>query len=264
MAPVDLEVPAIALTPTKRSMPQDFFQPSSVRQRVSPRTRTLEEQETVPGLTLLADFISHAEQKTLLHFLDSPACTWRTDLSRRTMHFGGTYCLYRRDTGGSGDGSGSGSGSGSATSPEILQAPPIPAAFDWLLARLVACGVVRAEAPPTYCIVNEYREDQGISAHTENFSFDEPVVGLSLLAACPMRFRELERPYDGSVRSGKAGRAPRTGRVVDVRLPARSLLVMRGEARWRWQHEILRSGKGRGVGWRRVSLTFRVKMPARG
>ena len=74
-----------------------------------------------------------------------------------------------------------------------------------------------------------------------------------------MRFHELVTPDGGSVRSGKAQKAQRTGRWVDVWLPKRSLLVMNDEARWKWQHEIVRSGKGRGKGWERVSLTFRVK-----
>jgi alkylated DNA repair dioxygenase AlkB len=75
-----------------------------------------------------------------------------------------------------------------------------------------------------------------------------------------MRFHELSAPHDGSVRSFKAVRAPRTGRRVDVWLPVGSLLVLRGDARYRWQHEIVGRKKGReGVEWRRVSLTFRVE-----
>lgn len=74
-----------------------------------------------------------------------------------------------------------------------------------------------------------------------------------------MRFHELVVPDGGSVRSGKAQRARRTGRRVDVMLPGRSLVVMRDAARWKWQHEIVRTSKGRGPGWERVSLTFRVK-----
>ena len=84
-------------------------------------------------------------------------------------------------------------------------------------------------------------------------------MGLSLLSACPIRFHELSEPYDGSVRSGKAGKARKTGNVVDVEMPGRSLLVMNGQSRWRWQHEIMRNGKGRRPGWKRVSLTFRHK-----
>ena len=113
---------------------------------------------------------------------------------------------------------------------------------------------------PQYCIVNEYTANLGISAHTENFQFGEPVVGLSLLSACPIRFHELTKPFDGSVRSGEAGKAEKTGIKVDVDMPGRSLLVMKGESRWKWQHEIVRSAKDRGVGWKRISLTFRYKL----
>ena len=62
-----------------------------------------------------------------------------------------------------------------------------------------------ADKRPQYCIVNEYTGNLGISAHTENFSFGEPVVGLSLMNNCPIRFRELAKADGGSVRSGKAG-----------------------------------------------------------
>lgn len=34
---------------------------------------------------------------------------------------------------------------------------------------------------------------------------------------------------------------------------------MEGDARWRWQHEIVRRKGRKGEGWRRVSLTFRVE-----
>ena len=44
-----------------------------------------------------------------------------------------------------------------------------------------------------------------------------------------------------------------------MQLPGRSLVVMTDEARWKWQHEIVRTERGRGKGWERVSLTFRVK-----
>ena len=55
---------------------------------------------------------------------------------------------------------------------------------------------------------------------------------------------------------GKRGKAEKTGKIVDVLLKGRSLVVMKGDGRWKWQHEIVRSVKGRGPGWKRVSLTF--------
>ena len=244
----------------KRKAINEFFKPVSKRpsagQSLSVSESMLDEESKqtftlkstpVPGLTILLDFVKPTEERGLLRFLgDSSKCTWRTDLSRRTMHFGGTYCLMvpKSDTPASGN-------------PEILQAPPIPEELQWLIQRMVDESIFPSNQRPQYCIVNEYTDNLGISAHTENFQFGEPVVGLSLLSACPIRFHELTKPFDGSVRSGKAGKAEKTGRKVDVDMPGRSLLVMSGESRWKWQHEIVRSAKGRGVGWKRVSLTFR-------
>lgn len=247
----------------KRKVIDDFFKPISKRpspnqillysqhrhEEKSKQAFTVE-QTPVPGLALLLNFIEPAEERNILSFLnDSSKCTWRTDLSRRTMHFGGTYCLMP-----------SKSDVPIKAKPEILQAPPIPGEFHWLIQRMVDAHVFPDHQRPQYCIVNEYTGNLGISAHTENFQFGEPVVGLSLLSACPIRFRELTEPFDGSVRSGKAGKANKTGRKADVDMPGRSLLVMRGESRWKWQHEIVRSSKARGPGWKRVSLTFRYKL----
>ena len=240
----------------KRKAINDYFTPSAKLVRSNEKSReTLQQQLaknpepviSVPGLSLHKSFVTIAEEQQILDFLND--ASWRTDLSRRTIHFGGTYCLMP---------------SKSATveenqRAEILQALPMPAELSWLIERMVDMGIYQGDRAPQYCIVNEYTGNLGISAHTENFQFGEPVVGLSLLSSCPIRFHELARPFDGSVRSGKAAKAERTGKVVDVQLPGRSLLVMGGESRWRWQHEIVRSSRGRGLGWKRVSLTFRVK-----
>ena len=204
---------------------------------------------SVPDLTLHKAFVSPTEEQEVLAYLnDASQCTWRSDLSRRTMHFGGTYCLMPTK-----------SDLNSDATPKILQAPAMPRAFDWLIQRMVDAQVFSTDHRPQYCIVNEYTGNLGISAHTENFQFGEPVVGLSLLSPCSIRFHELIKPYDGSVRSGKAGKAEKTGQREVVMLPGRSLLIMRGASRWKWQHEIVRSAKGRGLGWKRVSLTFRYK-----
>lgn len=245
----------------KRKDISDFFLPlpkRAVSSTEAPQLPTksgknVASQLTVPGLEILENFVTVEEQTKILDFLqDSDKCTWRTDLSRRTMHFGGTYCLMPPHT------------SPKVLkvptpAPEILQAPPMPPELDWLLDRFAARKVFPLMQRPQYCIVNEYTGTTGISAHIENVSFAEPVVGLSLLQACPMRFVELTKPDGGSVRSGKAAKAEKTGRKVEVHLPARSLMVMRGDSRWLWQHEIQRSGKGRGPGWKRISLTFRYK-----
>ena len=246
----------------KRKAIDDFFVPTTKSPKpsgsspfkVSPRWDGTGKDQ-VPGLEIRSNFITEKEEQRVLNFLDDTTrCRWRTDLSRRTMHFGGSYCLMPPKS--------IISSKSKSSTPEIIQAPPMPGELSWLVQRFVDTGVFRYNERPQYCIVNEYVGSQGISAHTENFQFGEPVVGLSLLHDCPIRFQELVKPFDGSVRSGRAGKAEKTSRRVDVQMPARSLLVMRGQSRWQWQHEILRSEKGRGERWKRVSLTFRYKREA--
>ena len=213
---------------------------------------------SVPGLTIHPSFISTAEEHALLSFLSTQS--WRTDLSRRTIHYGGTYCLLPPRN---------------ATPDErkrvestVIPATPMPKELNWLVDRMVARGLYDRldRKRPEYCIVNEYVGNNGISAHVENFRFDEPVCALTLGNGDWMRFHELAEEHDGSVRSGGAREAPRTGKREDVWLPGRGLVLMGGQSRWRWQHEIVRGRKGRkgkkgrsGSGWKRVSLTFRVE-----
>lgn len=213
-----------------------------------------DQSSQVPGLSVISEFITQTTEEQLLQYLDCQP--WRTDLARRTMHFGGTYCLMKPGT--------PQLGSAQSDKPEIIQAPPIPPQFDGLMRLFSEQGIYESDKLPEYCIVNEYKVDNGISAHIENFTFGEPVCSLTLHDGDIMRFHELEAPDDGSVRSGKSRLAKRTGKRVDVWLPARSLAVLRGDARYRWQHEIVRSKKRRiascpGEEWKRTSLTFRVK-----
>ncbi|MCJ1258820.1 hypothetical protein MMC24_006654 [Lignoscripta atroalba] len=254
----------MALPTKKRKALTDFFSPVAKTPKAASQDTT-PLSTPVPGLTLYKEFVTTEEEKRILSFLNSEQCTWRTDLSRRTMHFGGEYCLMppRQETPTDETPPTQASQTPKPKAkPAMIQAPAMPSEFDFLLHRMLDLGIYDpvSRQKPQYCIINHYTSNLGISAHTENFSFAQPVVGLSLLCPCPMRFHELVERHDGSVRSGKATQAKRTGRWVDVMLPGRSLLVMNGDARWRWQHEILRSGRGRWEGWERVSLTFRVKV----
>ncbi|MCJ1390995.1 hypothetical protein MMC18_003856 [Xylographa bjoerkii] len=244
----------------KRKLLTDFFPPApkAARHVFEPATPS---KQAVPGLSLYPDFVSRDEETSILKFLNGVQCTWRTDISRKTMHFGGEYCLMPPRLSSTGvQKKGQTADALSASEPQVIQAPPMPQEFDWLLQRMTDKGLYPKGLWPQYCIVNHYTGNLGISAHTENFSFAQPVVGLSLLSSCAMRFHELVAPDGGSVRSGKAQKARRTGRHVDVILPGRSLVVMNDDARWKWQHEIVRSRKGRSAGWERVSLTFRLKL----
>jgi len=232
---------------------QDYFQPYAHPSAPKASARPSTSPTQPPGLTIINDFITPAEESQLLAFLDTQP--WRTDLSRRTIHYGGTYCLMPPRQA---------SPSTRAHAAEIIiTASAIPAELDFLIDRMVAQGLYAPSARPEFCIVNEYTPGLGISAHVENFRFGEPVCALTLAGADEMRFHELAAEHDGSVRTGRAAQAERTGRKRDVRLERRGLMGMRGHARRKWQHEIVRGRKkGKTEGWRRVSLTFRVEVKA--
>lgn len=97
-------------------------------------------------------------------------------------------------------------------------------------------------------IVNEYLPGQGISAHVDCVPCFGPVIAsVSLGATCEMLFHNLSTKARSS-----------------ILLEPHSLLMLSGEARYSWSHEIparqsdliegMRVTRGR-----RVSLTFRAK-----
>ncbi|KAJ9660614.1 hypothetical protein H2201_006872 [Coniosporium apollinis] len=235
----------------KRKTLHDYFKAPN---KTAGREPALKEpkESSISGLSVLPSFVTPSEQESIITFLNNEA--WRTDLSRRTIHYGGTYCLMPPKTATAAE--------RAAIERNIIPAPPIPIELHWLIDRMVTYSLYDEHARPEYCIVNEYLPGQGISAHVENFRFGEPVCSLTLGSGDFMRFHELAAPHDGSVRSFKAAQAPRTGRREDVWLPSGSLAVLTGDARYRWQHEIVRGRKGKEADWRRVSLTFRVEVKA--
>lgn len=119
---------------------------------------------------------------------------------------------------------------------ELRAAPPLPAWLHPLRERVAQRLAVRADEV-TYALVTEYRAGTQLGWHRDVPDF-EMVVGVSLGTACRMRFR----PY------------PHRGvpRVVVLELAPRSMYVLSGDARWKWQHGILPTP---GL---RYSITFRT------
>ena len=119
-------------------------------------------------------------------------------------------------------------------------APPLPSWTQTITARLCGGG-----SPPEQMIVNEYVPGVGIGKHIDSPAFGEPIISVSLGSAVVMRFESAD------------GRAS-----MDAPLPRRSALILTGESRWQWTHEIARSKQDTIDGKlvdrsRRVSLTFR-------
>jgi alkylated DNA repair dioxygenase AlkB len=237
--------------PKKRKTLHDYFE-SNEPNSTSGNSITIAAISNVPhvsGLEIIPNFVTLAEESTILSFLSTQQ--WRTDLARRVIHYGGTYCLMpsRRAI----------EAERKAIESAIITAESFPSQLEFIIDKMVESDIYTDTSRPQHCIVNSYTGAQGISAHVENFRFGEPVCALTLGDGDFMRFHELVEADDGSVRSGKAAAAKRTGNRKDAWLPPRSLLVLKGSARRRWQHEIVRRRGKRPEGWKRVSLTFRTE-----
>ena len=179
----------------------------------------------VPGLDYLAGFVADLEEARLLAAVD--AAPWLPDLKRRVQHYGYRYDYKAR-----------------RVDPSMFLGP-LPSWAQPLAARLVADG--RMAAAPDQLIVNEYEPGQGITAHVDCVPCFGPVVcSVTLGSPCVMELSAA----DGD-------------RAESLLLERGSLLVLAGEARYRWRHAIpgRKSDKfgGRVIRRsRRVSLTFRT------
>lgn len=147
---------------------------------------------------------------------------WRQDFKRRTLHYGYHYD-YRDGT-----------------------ARPATAIPNWLAplcGRLVASG--HFALAPEQVLINEYLPGQGIAPHIDRPAFGGTVASLSLGSDCVMRLQHAE-----------------DARQEEIVLERRSLLVLSGDARYRWLHGIAprktdRTGDRIITRARRVSFTFR-------
>lgn len=93
-------------------------------------------------------------------------------------------------------------------------------------------------------ILNEYQPGQGISRHIDApAAFGDTVCSLSLGSACTMRFA-------------------RDGVVFDLVLHPRSVVVLTGDARYKWTHEIP-ARKSDTVEGEKIARTTRVSMTYR-
>ncbi|CAL0321170.1 unnamed protein product [Lupinus luteus] len=96
-------------------------------------------------------------------------------------------------------------------------------------------------------IVNQYQPGEGICAHVDLLRFEDGIAIVSLESSCVMHFTSVDNELVS----------------VPVLLNPGSLVVMSGEARYRWKHEINRrpgfqTWEGRELDqMRRTSVTLR-------
>ena len=176
----------------------------------------------VPGLMYVRDFISSDEEQRLMQAIDQ--CAWDTDsLRRRVQHYGWKYDYKERKV-------------------DINnRLGPLPDWAEVLAIRLYSSNLI--EQLPNQVIVNDYRKNQGINKHIDEPEiFADGIAMLSLNESWEMVFRPLHS----------------RDKVIQL-LDRRSVAIMKGEARYKWTHEIPKrfNEPGRIKRVRRVSLTFR-------
>lgn len=156
------------------------------------------------GLAYVPDFVGPGEEKALAERIGAlpfkPFEFHGFTGNRRTVSFGLHYAF---------DGSG------------LREAEPIPGWLQPLRARAAALAGLAAEAF-VHALVIEYAPGAGIGWHRDRPVFGD-VVGISLLAPAPLRFRR------------KTG--PKWERFTLTAEP-RSAYLLRGEARHQWEHSV--------------------------
>src|SRR5437868_4945668 len=121
---------------------------------------------------------------------------------------------------------------------QLEEGPPIPGELGPLRSR-VAQWLGAHPDDFTQVLVAEYREGTPLGWHRDVPDFED-VVGVSLLSEAVMRFRPW--PPD----------APKQADILKVTVAPRSIYLLRGPARWEWQHSVAPTPT------LRYSITFRT------
>jgi alkylated DNA repair dioxygenase AlkB len=174
----------------------------------------------IPGLSLRLKIIDNGDS-IMKQIQETPG--WKpvgsAENSRRIIYFGQAY------------------NSSTASRRSSTPVPPLP---EFLLPLQQIAQEATGKKLST-CLINEYLPGQGIGEHVDRTDeAGDTVVGISLGSSAMMIFRHPD------------------GRRVDVSLPANSMYVMTGEARYVWSHQVpARIKDGNRVRTTRVSVTFR-------
>ena len=174
------------------------------------------------GMVYQPDFITCDEERDLLEEIGKlplqEAKYKEFTAKRRIVAYGGRYDF---------------------SSNELIPAGPIPE-FLYPLRERISLWVEEPASRFTHAMIAEYKTGTQLGWHRDVQEF-EFIVGVSLGGACRMRLR----PYP-----------PKKGRNAEslsIDLEPRSAYVMRGEARWGWQHSIPPTKTTR------YSITFRTR-----
>lgn len=190
------------------------------------------------GLTVIPDFMNAQDQARLFNYISSNS--WRQpevapltkQLARDTQQYGYVYDYNIKGA------------QGHALS--LVNNPPG-------MLKCLADLLWDHKFIPTYpnqILINRYKPGEGISAHADHPMFEDTILSLSLGSSSIMKFKNRNKKTE-----------------VDVPLVLGSLLIMSGESRTDWTHEIPSRMSDKYVipgfpdqGWKRgerISVTFR-------
>lgn len=181
---------------------------------------------SVPGLFIQYNVISDKDEKEIIAWLDTQE--WSNTLSRRTQHYGYEYSYKGVSL--------------TSTNPFV---GPLVIIKDFLINNKIMNQVDQ-------CIVNEYYKNQGITKHIDGKSrntgniFGPIIVSISLNDDTNIVFSK-------------------DNTKIEMYVPKKSLLVMTGDSRYLWTHEIPKRVTvtndhiviKKNDDYRRISLTFR-------
>ena len=257
----------------------------------------------VPGATLIHDFVTPEEEREMLEAADAEtslsaeakraddaeherenedenkdenaAGPWTRLAKRRVRHFGFAFDYATRDA--------------KHSAPDPL--PPVCAKLLRRVSERFGGDVPGADraALCDQLTVNEYPAGVGLAPHVDTHSaFGPAILSVSLAGGAAFEFRLLKTTEadeeDGDVVEEEGeeewgedpsptfrAAPPAVARRAAIYLPPRSLLVLSGEARYRWQHYVPHRRRDRVAGEaaprprepRRVSFTFRERREGR-
>lgn len=178
----------------------------------------------IDGLTYLANYLNNQQQAELWQIIYQQP--WLSDLKRRTQHYGYKYDYKARKVDFS------------------MYLGALPNWVQNLASRLYQEGFLYHI--PDQAIINEYEAGQGISKHIDcRDCFTDGIASISLGSPCTIDFTR-----------------PRINGNKSIWLTPGSLLVIKGEARYKWAHAIA-ARKSDLVNGARVSRSLRVSITFR-
>jgi alkylated DNA repair dioxygenase AlkB len=173
------------------------------------------------GMSYREAFLSERDEASLLSIIQSLPLTEakyrQYTARRRTISYGAGYDFTHQKT---------------------TPAPPLPAFLDDVRSRAAAWAGIEAE-DFVHALIAEYQPGTPLGWHRDVPDY-EVIVGISLASAARMRFR----PYPWTPERRKE--------IFAIELARRSAYILRGAARWQWQHSVP------PVKVLRYSITFRT------